>query len=156
MSQIDQLSKDTIEDLRRLVKLNRDAAEGFTDAAERVGRDDAASEFRAAAVEHERFAQNIAQRLSESDETDPPDGGTLLGQLHRVWMNLRTALNGNDTDVAIIETARAESIVKAAYEGLLAEPPEPPLGDELKAQYDAVAAIETRLGSLRESEPGEG
>ncbi len=150
METISTLNKDTVQGLKRLVRMNHDAAKGFADAADRVEDSGCAGVFRIASDERTRFADELMSALEISDE-DVPEGGSALGLFHRCWLNARGALNGGDEEVVLTETARGESALADAYEDVLVDTAGSPLNSTLLRHIASVRATRDSLETLKET-----
>ena len=150
METITDLKDETVDGLKKIVKMNIDASKGYSDAADSL--DDTAIEtaFHDASARRSRLAADLQTALAMSDE-DVPDGGTALGAFHRSWMNVRSALNGGDTEVILTEAARGESSLVDAYEDVLVDTAGSPLNATLQQQLVEVKSTRDSIESLKSS-----
>lgn len=150
METVYDLQKDTVDGLKKLVRMNIDASKGFDDAADRIDREGFEPAFRAAADQRARFAQELQAALELSDE-DVPEGGTALGLFHRCWLNVRGAINGGDEEVVLIEAARGESALVDAYEDVLTDTAGSPLNATLQQHVTAIKATRDNIEALKDA-----
>jgi uncharacterized protein (TIGR02284 family) len=105
--------------LNSLITTTIDSANGF----ERSAEDAEGGRF---AQMFSEFAQERRQVVSRLQETvrglggEPADDGSLKADLHRRWIDLRTALTGGGGDKAVIEEVeRGEDYLKGKYDTAL-------------------------------------
>ena len=92
METMTTLREDTVKGVAKLVRMNRDAAGGFSEAAEKIDCPHCRGVFNDAANERRRFEHELVSALQISDE-DIPDGGTALGALRGMSdMNVPTVI----------------------------------------------------------------
>jgi uncharacterized protein (TIGR02284 family) len=95
---VNQLSiepSQVISTLNSLIELNRDGQKCFQEAAGKM----AASHLKTYCFQQSRDRAHFVgelQTLVHSLGDEPDNGGTVLGALHRGWMELRSALGGGD------------------------------------------------------------
>ena len=113
------------EVLNMLIETCRDGAMGFKTAADHVDNRELRAMFLTLAEERDRFAAELvphAQRLGGAAASD----GTNIGALHRKWIDLKSALVGQDDRAVVVEASRGDRatvhVYQDAIEGLL--PPE--------------------------------
>jgi len=104
--------------LNDLIATTIDSVEGYKDAAEDATSERYAAMFRERAQERAQVTNQLraeVKRLGENAEDD----GTILASAHRVFMDLRQAVTGNDDAAIIKEVERGEDHIKAKYEDAL-------------------------------------
>jgi len=140
------LKPTTIDYLQDLIQVNLDSYNGLTAAAERVDDDRVAELLQHLAKERSAIAAKLSA-LVAANAQEPHASGTLRGRTHRVWMRLRSALNGGDPLVILIEAERCENHVKETYEEVLENTGGSPVGEVLLTQYyrirDGLQRLET-------------
>lgn len=111
-------NNDVIAILNELIETSKDGEEGFRSSAENV-EDARLKEF------FLRRSQEIGESVRELQAIVRSLGGipvnatSIGGNLHRRWIELKTALTNNDTLAVLNETERGEHIAVAAYESAL-------------------------------------
>ena len=129
-----------IEVLNSLTTTTIDSANGFEQSAEDVrgGRFEAL--FGEFAAERREVVAMLQEAVRSMGGT-PDDDGSLKADLHRRWIDLRTAVTGGGGDKAVIEEVeRGEDYLKAKYEAALAD-------DDLSTE--ALEVIRTAFQSVR-------
>lgn len=144
------LKQETLDEIKSLVRLNHDAHEGFTTAAEAVEAEPVASLFRSAAAERAQFSKELSEAMQINLE-DAPEGGTIRGTAHRWWLNIRGTLNGGDASGILAEAERGESSLVEAYERVAVETAGSPLNAMLHRQLSAVKSVRDRIAELKEN-----
>ena len=129
-----------ISTLNSLIATTLDSAEGYREASKDIEGGRLGALFVDRANERTQVAATLqaeVRRLGGS----PSEGGTLLGGAHRMFVNLKAAVTGQDKQAIVNEVERGEDHIKAKYEGALKD-------DALSAPVRA--AIEAGYGSVRE------
>lgn len=150
METMTDLKDETIDGLKKLVRMNHDAAKGYSDAADRISCEGCEAVFRTAGGERERFAAELKSALRISDE-DVPEGGSALGLFHRCWLNIRGAINGGDEEVVLTEAIRGESALVDEYEEVLVDTAGSPLNATMQRHITSVRETRNSLEALKES-----
>ena len=101
--------------LNTLINVCVDSAKGFQNAAEAVDLDELRFVFQEHANQREKFAEYLTTfALDLGGEIDPD--GTLKGTVHRVWMDLRSALDSGNPATLLEEAVRGERAALDAFE----------------------------------------
>lgn len=103
--------------LNHLIEVTIDSMLGYAEAANDAHRAELKDLFGRRAEER----QGIAAKLQEQVRTlggTPSDEGTLAATVHRVFVDLRAALNKGD-EAVVKEVERGEDHIKSKYETLL-------------------------------------
>ncbi len=150
METVTDLNDTTINGLKKLVRMNHDAAEGYKDAADRIDNDGCEQIFREASRQRTQFAEELMQALDMNAE-DVPEGGTALGAFHRAWLNVRGALTGGDEQNVIAEALRGEESLIEKYEDVLVDTAGSPLNATLHQHITTVRKTHESLESLKDA-----
>ena len=149
METLTDLKPETVDGLKKLVRMNRDACEGFAAAADKVDNASLASAMREASDERARFASEMGSVLSIND-AEILESGSALGDFHRFWINVRGAISGGDEQAMLSEALRGESALVDKYEEVLVEITGNPLNPVLHRHVAAVHTTRDNLERLRE------
>ena len=139
---------DTISTLNNLIQTCKDGADGFREAAQGVKSDDLRDLFT-------RYSQQRAQFTTEiQDEVrklggEPETSGSLAASLHRGWINIREALQGNDESAVLNECERGEDIAVDSYQDALKQPLQSDILKIVERQYMQIREAHDRVKSLR-------
>jgi uncharacterized protein (TIGR02284 family) len=150
MEPMTALREETLEKLQDLIEVNIDSCEGFKTASDQVTEDALANLFAQLAQDRAGFAAELQNYVRLNDET-PDDDASAPGAAHRLWLKVRSALNGGDAKVVLIELERMEDRIKHTYEEVLEETGSGALHDILQRQYTQVKAGHDRVRDLRDS-----
>ena len=142
---ISELNASTIDGLKSLVTINRDAAKGFRKTVDAVGRDRIAFDLAEYADERDRFANEIARALKLNDE-DVPDSST-LGAVHRWWLGVRAEMAGDETEAVLKEATRGEQAAVDTYRDTLPKITGNPLNELLHSHMERILDVKGKLES---------
>lgn len=109
---------EVVSTLNELIETCRDGQEGFRTAAEGVRSAELRELFHDYARQRADFAgalQDEVRRLGG----DPERTGSLVATLHRGWMGLRAALEGDDDRAIVVECERGEAVALEAFRAAL-------------------------------------
>ena len=109
------LSNDAIEQLKRLVRVNRDAAAGFLTAAKDIHNSELDTLFTGYAKQHEKFRKEIQTEIQHDEPGEGTDRESGGGGLHRRWADLKVALSGHSTHAVLAACEDEMQSVEAAY-----------------------------------------
>lgn len=151
METMTDLRKETVSGVGKLIRMNRDASEGFLEAAEKVDCPHCREIFRDSAQERKLFGEELTSALRIS-ESDIPEGGTALGSFHQAWMKFRGMLNGGDREAILAEAVRGESALQDSYEDVLKDTAGSPLNGVLQRQAGAVNSTIKNLEVMKEKD----
>ena len=110
----------TISILNNLIETCKDGQEGFKQAAEGVKRSDIKSTFYELGQQRAKFAGEL-QSLVRELGGDPETTSSTACALHRGWINIKSAITGQDDAAILNEAERGEDVAKKAYKDALAE-----------------------------------
>lgn len=113
-------NKNAISTLNKLIETTKDGEQGFRTAAEAVKDPQTKALFQ----EYSRQRAQMARELQDEVRVlggDPEKAGSVSGSAHRGWMNIKSAISGNDDATIIAEAERGEDVAKQAYEDALKE-----------------------------------
>jgi uncharacterized protein (TIGR02284 family) len=144
------VNQKVIATLNSLIETCKNAEEGFRTAAEAMTDQAIKVEFAKFARERWQMARDLqdeVQGLGGSPETS----GSVGGAVHRGWMNIKSAVTGNDDQKIIAEAERGEDVAKAAYKSALEESLPAQVralverqAAQVKVVHDHVRALEKR------------
>ena len=107
-----------ISTLNGLIETCRDGAEGFRTAAEGVKSAELRELFHAYARQRAGFAGELQDEVRRLGG-EPEQTGSLVATLHRGWMGLRAALEGDDDRAVVGECERGEAVALETYRSAL-------------------------------------
>ncbi len=109
---------EVISTLNRLIETCRDGREGFRTAAEGVRSVELRELFQTYARQREGFVSELQDEVRRLGG-EPEQTGSLVATLHRGWMGLRAALEGDDDRAVVSECERGEEVALDTYRSTL-------------------------------------
>ncbi|MEM8526805.1 MAG: PA2169 family four-helix-bundle protein [Bacteroidota bacterium] len=109
-----------VEHLNDLLEKTYDAEAGYKKAAEEVEVPQLVNFFETKAKQRYDFGHEIKAEIKSLGGT-PDKGGSVKGNLHRTWMNVKSALSLNDTEAILEECERGEEASLKEYDEALAD-----------------------------------
>lgn len=116
--------KDTegeiLDQLNKLLTRSNDADKGYAEAAENVKGSELKSLFMAQSRQRAEFAQELDREIRAIG--GEPDGGTsLLADLHRAWINVKSSFASDDDKAVVQECTRGDQDALENYNSVLLE-----------------------------------
>ncbi len=139
---------DVISTLNGLIETCKDGQNGFKEAAEGVERSDLKSLFYEFSQQRSQFAGEL-QSLVQSLGGDPESSGSMAAALHRGWINIKSAVTGQDEAAILNECERGEDSAKDTYKDALKQSLPANIMETVQTQYVAVQAAHDRVKALR-------
>lgn len=142
----------TVAVLNDLIEINNDRADGFERASSELKDEniDLKAVFDKLSSESRSNVIELAGLVGEHGEK-PESGNTILGTLHRAWIDIKANFGGDDRHSILAECERGEDAIKKAYRDALQENE---LGAEaravLSAQQTGVNAGHDAIKALRD------
>jgi uncharacterized protein (TIGR02284 family) len=150
-------TEKTLDVINDLIKINNDRAAGF----EKAGKDLKEDENGLITVFNklsEESRENVAELtgLAQQFGEEAAEGTSTSGDLHRAWIDIKSAFTGSDLTAILNECERGEDAAKAAYKDAL--DPENELSPELEqvlfAQQRGIVEGHDLIKSLRDQTEG--
>lgn len=143
------LNETTTAKLQKLIRANIDSYNGFHESAEEVEDAKLKTLFKEIGDQRSAMASKL-QEFVEFNGEEAEDDGSVAAKTHRIWINIRSKINGGDPYVILIEAERGEDHIKEAYEDVLKETAGSAMNDVLTDQYAAVKAGHDKIRDLRD------
>lgn len=141
--------KKVIEKLNDLLEKNYDTEEGFKSAAEEVKNVKLKAFFEEKAKQRYDFGHELKTEISNFG--GKPDKGTsVTGDIHRAWMDLKSALSFDEEEEVLEEAIRGEKVALEEYNEAIKEKDLPPSTANLLLKHRN--AIEKTLQQVKELE----
>jgi uncharacterized protein (TIGR02284 family) len=144
---------ELISSLNGLIETCKDGQEGFTQAAEGVKDSNLQTLFREYAFRRSQYVGEL-QSLVQTLGGDPEDSGSISGAMHRGWINIKSAVTGQDEEAILNECERGEDVAKAAYKDALELQLPDYIREVVRNQYDGILAAHDNIKALRDSADG--
>ena len=141
---------EVISTLNNLVETCKDGQNGFRTAAEGVKDTKLTTLFNTYSQQRGQFAaelQNEVRRLGG----EPGETGSTAAVLHRGWINIKSAVTGEDEGAIISECERGEDSAVKAYEEALKNNLQGDVKMLLERQFSQVKEAHDLVRSLEKS-----
>lgn len=119
------ITGETARAYNDLVELNKTAAKGYQEAAEGVSSPDLKSKLSQFSQQRAKFASELSQHAQQFG-INPEQVGTVEGALtdaaaavHRGWINLKSAITGQDDSAILGECETGDATALKSYETAL-------------------------------------
>ena len=139
---------DVISTLNNLIETCKDGQEGFQQAAEGVQNSQLKTLFYDFGQQRVRFAGEL-QGLVRELGGDPETSASTAGALHRGWINIKSAITGQDDEAILNECERGEDVAKSAYKDALEENLPSHIAAVVQSQYTEILAAHDQVKALR-------
>ena len=132
---------NAISVLNNLIETCKDGQDGFQTAAEGIKRSDIKSLFYQYSQQRAQFAGELqaeVRRLGgEAEKT-----GSVAATLHRGWINIKSAVTGEDENAVLAECERGEDSAVSNYKDAL---------DDANLPSDVRAIVERQYAQVRDA-----
>jgi uncharacterized protein (TIGR02284 family) len=141
-------NKQTVSVLNDLIETCKDGEEGFRTCAEDIRRPELKTLFTTRARQCAEAATELRQlvrQLGGDPETDTSVGG----DLHRRWVDLKSAITGKDDESILNECERGEDVAKRNYQKALEKDLPAQIKTVVQRQYEGVLRNHDEVRALR-------
>ncbi|MEH6764967.1 MAG: PA2169 family four-helix-bundle protein [Aequorivita antarctica] len=109
------IHKNVVNNLQDLLEKNYDAEKGFTKAMKDAKNQNLKRFLQNQAAQRSRFATELDQQIRNLNE-QPKESGSLTGNLHRTWIDIKSSVAGNTDEAVLEECIRGEKASWKEYE----------------------------------------
>lgn len=113
-----KIHKEVKNNLQDLLEKNYDAQKGFTKAMQNAKNENLKRFLKQQVSQRSRFATEITQELRDLNE-EPKESGSVTGDLHRTWIDIKSAVAGNEDEAVLEECIRGEKASADEYQDKL-------------------------------------
>jgi len=111
---------EILDQLGRLLTLSHDAEKGYQEASENVKDNELKSLFLTQSRQRADFAQELDREIRTLGG-DPDTGTSLAADLHRAWINIKSAFSSDDDKATVQECHRGDQEALDTYNSVLQE-----------------------------------
>ncbi|MEZ0484919.1 ferritin-like domain-containing protein [Fibrella aquatica] len=109
---------EILDQLNKLLTSSHDAEEGYKEAAENVKDQELKSLFLAQSRERAEFATELDREIRALGG-DADNGTSLASDLHRAWINIKSAVSGSSDKAVAEECQRGDAEALSEYRSVL-------------------------------------
>lgn len=109
-----EIHEEMVDNLQALLEKNYDAEKGFKKAMQNAENLDLKDFLKRQAAQRDRFATEITDELRRLN-VEPKESGSYTGDLHRTWIDIKTAFVGNEDEAVLEECIRGEKASAEEY-----------------------------------------
>jgi uncharacterized protein (TIGR02284 family) len=147
---------NVISVLNNLIETCKDGQNGFQTAAEGISKSDLKSLFYQYSQQRAGFAGELQAEVRRLGG-DPEKAGSVAATLHRGWINIKSAVTGEDEGAVLAECERGEDSAVSNYKDALASQNLPAdVRSILERQYAQVQEAHDRIRNLERASGGGG
>ena len=143
-----ETNKELVKHLNGLLEKNNDAVRGYKEAAAEVKNSSLKTFLERNAGTRRSFVQDLKQEVV-SLGGNPEDDTSIAADIHRGWINFKTALSGDDDESVLEECVRGEEAALKEYDGVLKDYDVPQgLRSKMQTQRDQIQQTHAELKSM--------
>jgi uncharacterized protein (TIGR02284 family) len=136
--------------LEELIQTCKDGQKGYQEAASKVKRTDLKTFFNEQSQERGRFAGELEAELNRVGKADKKLSGSVLGTLHRAWIDTKVGLGGGDKTV-LEWLEHGEDRAKDAYQKAVNGSLPASLMEVIRRQAASVQQAHDKVRNLRDT-----
>ncbi len=147
--------EDTARAYNDLVEINKTATKGYQEAAEGVSSPQLKSELSRFSQQRAQFAAELTQHASQFG-LNVTEGNTIEGVLtdaaaavHRGWINIKSAVTGQDDAAILGECETGDATALKAYETALAANLPAQAKTVIEQQHSQILAAKNAITQLK-------
>lgn len=142
--------KEIVSNLQGLLEKNYDAEKGYKKAMTNAKSPNLKQFLQKQAAQRSRFANELTQEIRGLNE-EPKDSGSFTGDLHRAWIDIKTAVSGNEDEAVLEECIRGEKASVEEYDEKLEKQAFPPqISRVLEKQASEIKQTLNRVKRLED------
>jgi uncharacterized protein (TIGR02284 family) len=139
---------NAISTLNNLIETCKDGESGFRTAAEGIKNGDLKTLFNLYAQQRAQFAAELQTEVRQLGG-DPEKTGSVAATLHRGWIDIKSAVTGEDEGAIISECERGEDATVKNYEDALKEDIPNNVREIIERQFTQVKEAHDRISALK-------
>ena len=143
-------TNEVIDTLNDLIETCKDGEEGFRTCAEDVKRADLKAVFEEGAMRCAEAARELQAEIGRIGGK-AQRSGSLAGSAHRRWVDIKSAITGQDDVAVLAECERGEDVAKTSYQNALKKDLPPGVREIVQRQYEGVIKNHDRVRALEKA-----
>ena len=146
------METEKIDAVNSLIVINHDREEGYMRAADDTKDAELKALFTKFSQQSKTFSEELRRFVPNAEEPEK-DETKNTGKIHRLWMDLKAAVTGNDRKVVLSSCEFGEDAAKKTYEDALAAKEDLPLGawDVITRQKAEIQKSHDLIKSMRDA-----
>ena len=146
----EQNHEKLVDNLQELLEKNYDAQKGFKKAMEDAKNPRLTTFLQHQAAQRSRFTNELTQEIKNLNE-EPKESGSFTGDLHRTWIDIKSALSGNEDEAVLEECIRGEKASWEEYSNKLKSENFPPnISNVIQKQASEIHNTLNRVKTLED------
>lgn len=146
----EKLHDDLVNNLQELLEKNYDAQKGYKKALEDAEDGQLKTFLMHQAAKRGQFVNELDKEIRSLNETPRTEGST-TGALHRTWIDIKTAVTGNDDEAVLEEVIRGEKASVDEYEDKLKNYSFPPnVNSVINNQLSSINSTLNKVKTLED------
>ncbi len=141
---------NAISTLNNLIETCKDGENGFRTAADGVKNAELKTLFTTYSQQRAKFAAELQGEVRGLGG-DPEKTGSVAASLHRGWIDIKSAVTGEDEAAVIAECERGEDSAKANYEEAMKETLPANIKSTIERQYGQVKEAHDRIRDMKKA-----
>lgn len=141
---------DVISTLNNLIETCKDGQNGFQTAADGVKNSELKTLFNTYAQQRAQFAGDLQSEVRRLGG-DPEKTGSVAASLHRGWINIKSAVTGEDESSVLAECERGEDSAVSNYQDALGSELPADVRDVVQRQFTQIKEAHDRIRSLEKA-----
>jgi uncharacterized protein (TIGR02284 family) len=139
-----------VGNLQELLEKNYDAQKGFSKAMEDAKNPRLKSFLQQQAAQRGRFTNELTQEIINLN-AQPKESGSLTGDLHRTWIDIKSAVSGNEDEAVLEECIRGEKASWEEYDNKLKKENFPPnISNVIQNQASEIHSTLSKVKTLED------
>lgn len=136
--------------INHLIHTCRDGQEGFLTAAENIGDDGVKKVLNELSLQRAKFTGELQAAAHSLGDSNPENVSSIMGTLHRGWMNVKTAVAGHDRHSILTECERGEDAAVLEYRKAISHDLPADLREIVERHFAEITKAHDRIKALRD------
>ncbi len=144
-------NEELIEGLKHLLHIANDGKEGYKTAADDADAAELKALFTTYSIQRSEFEMELKSCILQLGADSDNSSGGPLGAIHRVWMDIKTAVTGNDNHAILDACITGEKAAIEAYDKVLLDTSLPQeMRETLTSQRSSISECLTNVQTLEQ------